>query len=97
MSTYDGGGDMAVGGFFVHLRDQFGRCQWAVVTAQHPDKRLNLKVIPNDPDQMVWRPKCAHGAGHGEWHFEDQCKMTTAQIREDDEKAHSGLTKAACK
>lgn len=85
--TYDGGGNMKLGGFFVHLRDQFGRCQWAFVTAQTKGQNLNLKVMPNDPDHSLWRPNCCHGAGKGEWHHPDQCAMTTKQMRDDELKA----------
>ena len=89
--AYDGGGDMKAGGFFVHLRDGFGRCQWAFVTARISGQDLNLKVIPNDPDHTLWRPCCKHGADKHQWHHPDQCQMTSAEIREDEEKALAGV------
>lgn len=82
--TYDVGGNVRKGGFFVHYRDDFGRCVWAFVTAAHSGQRLNLKEVPNSPDPLMWRPGARHGAGKGCWHFPDQCDMTDAQIREDE-------------
>ena len=91
---YDGGGDMTKGGFYVHYRDAFGRCEWAFVTAKTAGTHLNLKVMPNDPDHSLWRPDTPHGAGKGEWHHPDQCHMTTIQMNEDEQKA-LGMVKTA--
>lgn len=96
--NYDGGGDVRRGGFFVHFRDLFGRCEWALVTAAHPkDQALNLKVMPNDPDHSLWKPACKHGAAKGEWHHPDQCAMTTQQMREDEQKALGAVKDARVK
>jgi len=85
---YEGGGDMSKGGFFVHLRDQFGRCQWAFATAQVKGSVLNLQVIPNGPEQLCWRPNCSHGPDKGQWHYgPDQCNMDSQQIKEHDRKS----------
>ena len=86
MSIYAGGGDISKGGFMVHYRHESNICQWAFVTSVVDGTTVNLKVIPNDPDQFVWRPKVKHGAGKGEWHYDNQCKMDAAQMREDDTK-----------
>ncbi len=87
--TYDGGGNIRKGGFFVHYRDDFGRCVWAFVTSAHAGKALNLKEIPNSPDPMMWRPNVKHGTAKGQWHFPDQCEMTDDQMKEDEDLAKS--------
>ncbi len=83
---YEGGGEIGKGGFFVHYRDTYNRCEWAFVTAAHKGGLLNLKVLPNDPDQTLWKPRTEHGTCKGEWHHPDQCSMTAQQMREDEQR-----------
>jgi hypothetical protein len=79
----DGKGRLAGGGWFAHVRDQFGGCQWAFCISRAHGSAMDFKVLAAGTDQAVWRPHCSHGAGSGQWHHPGQCQMTDAELRQE--------------
>jgi len=86
MATYEHTGDLKKGGYFVHYRDDFRRCSWAFVTASVSGPLVNLQVITNGPEQMIWKPRTIHGSGKCQWHWPDQCAMSDDEIKADEAK-----------
>ena len=78
----DGGGRLAGGGWFAHVRDQFGECQWAFCVSRARGETMDFKVLAAGTDQAIWRPSCSQGSGRGQWHHPDQCHMTDAELRQ---------------
>jgi hypothetical protein len=67
-------------GWFCHVRDASGRCQWAYCVRQGKGATMIFKVFPDDSDQVFLKSDCLHGAGRDEWHYPGQCRLSEREI-----------------
>jgi hypothetical protein len=68
------------GGWFCHVRDESGNCQWAHCVRQANGDSLIFNVFPEDSDQIISKSDCLYGAGRGEWHYPGQCRFTELDL-----------------
>ena len=81
MKSHHGNGrGKSGGGWFCHVRDESGSCQWAYCVRRARGMTMTFKVFPDDSDQILLRSDCRYGAGRGEWHHPGQCRLTELEM-----------------